>query len=394
MNLSTVKIKDALFAILLVLVTKPHVVSRLPELDLIWDITVVLCFIYFTIYLFSKHLAVKSDILLALFCLLYCVITFFYSPENILGSISSCIRVWLAFSCIRLFVKKEKKSTLRIIAVVFSIELYIEFFVSVSNLLFMFLGDPRFSLLGYDNYSIFAIAPMLVVLFSIDYLQHERYSANSILLFSLMFVEKLATLAVTSIVVLFLVAVALYLIKRKNRLKSFFNHKSGFIILVSLSLLIVVFHAQDIFSPLFELMGKDSTISGRTAIWDATLNSILSSPIWGHGRQSPESFLFITGLPLFERSWGHAHNGILELLFTVGCIGLVLYIAFLASVFASRKSSGADLSQVREILLVGVFAYALLMFTDSYFFLTPFYCLLGIYEALSSETSVLSCTTE
>lgn len=382
MNLLSLKIKHILFALLFLLITKPQIVTRFDYLDFIWDISNVICFVVFAVFLFTTKNAKRSDVYLALFCLMYCGVTYYYSPGNFLGALSSSIRVWLAFSCVKYCLMNESYQTIKAIVIVFSIELYLEFVVFAFNYYFVFLGDVRFSIFGYDNYSIFAIAPMLAVLFAIDAIFRKKYSANSILLFILMLTEKMMTWAITSLVVLALMAIALYSIRYKTRLQSVFNHKTGFALLCGLSALVILLHAQDLLSPFFEIFGKDSTISGRTTIWEAAFRSIGESPLFGHGRVEGDSFLEITGLPLYEKSWGHTHNGILEILFTTGIVGICLYIAFLISVFRSQNSTFSNFQTASKILLVGVFSYALLLFTDSYLFVTPFYSLLGMYEAL------------
>lgn len=374
------KIQTVLFCLFIVLITKPQMVTRFFIADLVWDVTVLALFIVALVVMVAQKKYKKADVFLGLFCLFYCGCTFFMASENTLGAISSCIRIWLGYSCVRMLLTENKTYTVHCIAVAFSIELYFEFFIFILSYFFNLFGDVRFTMLGYDNYAIFAIIPMLAVIFYDSFFRYRYFSVNPLLLFVLMFSEKLVTNAVTSIVVLVLFAIAIYCVRYKTRFQNCFNHKTGLTILLVLSVLIIVFHAQDLFVGIFELLGKDVTLSGRTTIWDGSLRAISDSIVFGHGRTTPGEFLQLAGLPLYESSWGHTHNGILELMYTVGLIGIALYFAFLAAVF-SKKGSKPALAQAKKILLAGVFAYAILMFTDSYFFLVPFYILLAVYNA-------------
>lgn len=376
----TIKLRTVLFCVLVAVLIKPDAVTWFPLIDLCWDFGVLGVFLVYTPYsLFKKRIA-KSDCILALFCILYCGCTFFTAQENTLGAISSCIRIWLGFSCIKYLIGSKDYCTVGAVAVVFSVGLYLDFMLFITNYAFGFLRDPRFSLFGYDNYAIFAIIPMLALVFFVSFIKHGFYSLNAVLLLVLMLVEKIMTGAATAIVVLGLLAVAFYFIKYRPTMKNLFNHKTGLAVLLSLSMLIIVFHAQELFASFFEMFGKDATLSGRTFIWDGALRAISDNVVFGHGRTTGEMFLVLAQLPLYEASWGHTHNGVLELLYSVGLVGTLFYFAFLISVFKGMQSDEKKYIWGKEILFAGVFAYAILMFTDSYIFLVPFYILLAIID--------------
>jgi exopolysaccharide production protein ExoQ len=84
------------------------------------------------------------------------------------------------------------------------------------------------------------------------------------------------------------------------------------------------------FADLVELTGKDPTLTGRTDLWDATLQRIADRPILGHGFE-----VFWTGWSgpsgelWLDVGWQtpHSHNGLLEAMLNLGLLGGLLLMA-------------------------------------------------------------------
>ena len=82
------------------------------------------------------------------------------------------------------------------------------------------------------------------------------------------------------------------------------------------------------------LLGRSSDLTGRTEIWSWVVSFINLRPIWGYGYSgfwsgaSPESVVI-------DRTMGtmimYSHNGYLEILLTLGMVGLVLTLSFLVT---------------------------------------------------------------
>jgi exopolysaccharide production protein ExoQ len=81
---------------------------------------------------------------------------------------------------------------------------------------------------------------------------------------------------------------------------------------------------------LLPLLGKDTSLTGRTRIWRAVWTAVQASPLVGHGvavwreyKRPP-----VTDV-VRELGWypAHAHNGLMELLFLLGAVGTALYVA-------------------------------------------------------------------
>ena len=81
------------------------------------------------------------------------------------------------------------------------------------------------------------------------------------------------------------------------------------------------------YEPLMRWIGKDPTMTGRTEIYAAVLQSILKHPVLGYGYAAfwflnPESVNI--GLQIGWAAIGYAENGILEMGLQVGLVGLAL----------------------------------------------------------------------
>ena len=85
---------------------------------------------------------------------------------------------------------------------------------------------------------------------------------------------------------------------------------------------------------ILEAFGRDSTLTGRTLIWSALVDSIAKRPLLGYGFYS-----FWQGLTgesasvIHATHWtfGYAHNGYIEIVLQVGLIGGILFLLTLMS---------------------------------------------------------------
>jgi exopolysaccharide production protein ExoQ len=105
------------------------------------------------------------------------------------------------------------------------------------------------------------------------------------------------------------------------------------------------------FAAFAPLLGRDSTLTGRTAIWHQVWVAIVQRPLCGYGFSAfwqgtsgaCWNVVVALGFVLF-----HAHNGFLEILLEVGAVGLLMVAASLlrGAVLAVRLMGGASLDAV------------------------------------------------
>jgi O-antigen ligase len=95
-------------------------------------------------------------------------------------------------------------------------------------------------------------------------------------------------------------------------------------VLAIIAIVFIAFYRQ-----LFELLGRDTTLTGRTQVWSALLTAIAHRPLLGYGFSS-----FWTGLRgesldlMIASGWvvPEAHNGYLELVLGLGPLGAILFV--------------------------------------------------------------------
>jgi O-antigen ligase len=143
--------------------------------------------------------------------------------------------------------------------------------------------------------------------------------------------------AVSALIVLFLyisAVLALYLFKRLEA--------KAFIVVAALTfaaVLLLVFVGAPFLPALFALFGRDTSLTGRTVVWNAVIHSILKRPLLGYG-----FYAFWLGLKgesaniIVATHWvfGYAHNGILEIFLQLGLVGVAVF--FLSFVQALRNA--------------------------------------------------------
>lgn len=105
------------------------------------------------------------------------------------------------------------------------------------------------------------------------------------------------------------------------------------------------------FAVLAPMLGRDATLTGRTAIWHQVWLAIVERPLCGYGFSAYWqgtsgacwNVVVALGFVLF-----HAHNGFLEILLEVGAVGLLVIAASLlrGAVLVARLMAGASLDVV------------------------------------------------
>lgn len=113
---------------------------------------------------------------------------------------------------------------------------------------------------------------------------------------------------------------------------------------------------------LFALIGKSTTFTGRTFIWQEYWALILQHPILGHGYgafvQSPTHWTILG-----------PHSGYIEILYTSGAVGALLILAIILMTLKNwwQLSQSADYVFDSFFIVAFLAAYLSLNFTENYF---------------------------
>lgn len=115
------------------------------------------------------------------------------------------------------------------------------------------------------------------------------------------------------------------------------------------------------YEALLGALGRNPTLTGRTAYWEQAWSSIAQRPVLGHGYgafwRGPEGpsadFIVVFG----EDSPAHAHNGLLDLWLVLGVVGVLLFVCLLVlNLFRALARLG------RERSPEGVFPFVFVLF--------------------------------
>jgi len=118
-------------------------------------------------------------------------------------------------------------------------------------------------------------------------------------------------------------------------------------------------------SSLLSSIGKDASLTGRTAIWSGAISAICKRPLLGYGYKA---FWRTNGTGeianlIAQQKWGipSAHNGLLEVAIGMGLVGGILLLAAFASSFANifrslRRGCNAEEQLCIELILVALLA--------------------------------------
>lgn len=113
---------------------------------------------------------------------------------------------------------------------------------------------------------------------------------------------------------------------------------------------------------LSRVLHRESTLSGRTAIWRIALSAFLQEPIWGVGKGQ--------GVALF--GFQTAHNRYMNTLYTGGMVGMILLIAILWQVHKKTKKTSEP---VNRLLILYFTVLMIIMQVETYQGI-PFYTML------------------
>ena len=307
-----------------------------------------LCMSLFFIRLYRNKIT-RTSLLLFL-----CILSLLLSTIIKGASFTSFLTTWGGFFCFYVgaetFIKEQP------LVFISALEIWL-YFVVIVNLITMVLypnGMPLDRLViinqdskytwfwGFKNTICNLLIPFLTFVFTNSYISGKRMLCKRNLIAMLLslitgLLSNSGTLGI--VIILFVIFVFLY---RFKIVRSVVNPKTMAVAGVVISVLIVFFNIQYLFSWLIVgVLGKDITLTQRTIIWMQAIADIRQSPLWGYGVQSSTTF----GLLRFSNSSNHCHNAILTLAYQGGILAVVTYGVFFFYSLYSNKSS-MDLKKV------------------------------------------------
>lgn len=241
-------------------------------------------------------------------------------------------------------------------------------------------------LLGYDNQNINFILPTMVLAL----LKNQYYKKCKIQVLVTYAVAWLTAIKIwsgmTLVVVSLMTIVAVFCLRRKAGFiqKHIFNGKVfNFFNLLIVDLLaniaLVIFRLQYYFDFIIEgVLHKNLTFTGRTYIWDRTIQFICEKPLFGYGKEESASRAIKYGVSSSSPIGLHAHNRLLETLYSGGIIMFASFV-FIMFYAAARLNRYRD-TIFAKILSMGIFIYLVGMLSEYYDYCMFFWGFLVIAE--------------
>jgi O-antigen ligase len=179
-----------------------------------------------------------------------------------------------------------------------------------------------------------------------------------------------------------------------NRVYSYKNRPINLKLTISsgivLQILLVVFRIQERFSAVISvLFGKDTTLSGRTGLWEQALLTIPSHLFWGQGNSSAAGLNGWLTMSFWnpitstlDDTYYVAHNQFLEILLNGGLVMLLFFL--LAIFFAIRNVRKITDNHIVNIIAGTFFAYLIVMITEVLYPYAPVWIYMIVVSCLNS----------
>lgn len=215
--------------------------------------------------------------------------------------------------------------------------------------------------LGYKNPQIRTILPIICFSIIRSYEEKDSIGLYQLFIFLLSLVTTILNKSATSLLVLVIFfALVLSFVVLKKRVPHFFslNKMCGIISIISIA--IVAFNIQYVFSYIIEnILERNLTFTSRTRIWPIAINRFLSNPIIGYGAITSNDFSGFFGRWIVS----HPHN---YLLYIVMSGGIILFLILLLGIRrASINLTEFKHEEIRLILLITIVCFAIMGIAES-----------------------------
>ena len=182
--------------------------------------------------------------------------------------------------------------------------------------------------LGFKNVMIRTILPALTINAIIAYHKYGRLNRWNYVYFFICFITIFLSHSSTSLLMIVIYGVCVMGIPLLRKIK-YFTLLVAFLIPLIITITIVIYNIQDQYTVFFEKeLGKDTTFTGRTFIWEYVILKIFQSPILGYGyHPSLEWNTIYSDFSNFTIS--HPHNFILYMLIQGGFVYFGMFVFLL-----------------------------------------------------------------
>lgn len=182
--------------------------------------------------------------------------------------------------------------------------------------------------LGHKNTQVKIMFPGIVYSVFYDEIKYKRVRFRSYVLTAIVLISSIICDSVTAIIGISILSIyfVLYPLKKiSNKVSSFITAKTILVGYVVVFIVLVILGNGAFLGPIVGWLGRNSTFTGRTMIWNQVARMILRKPILGYG--------YITSLEGYVSLWNYvpsgAHNLVLDVLLRGGLVLLGVLIVLL-----------------------------------------------------------------
>lgn len=280
----------------------------------------------------------------------------------------SLIEISLSFIYEIYFNKNLQYKIIKMINLIFSVYLVINIVTlyifpnGIINGLYFLGFRTRFT-----EYSFGCIILSTLLLFSKN-IKKRNYLFNLIISLSNIIIPKVST-AIIGLIVLLLFYIFLNFVNRKN----FINPSFILYFALFITIMIVFFRVQNIFSFLIvDILHKDITLTNRIFLWNNSFNLIFDKNIIvGHGMPDSGNFVPFYG---YGSLLYQAHCQLLQCLYESGLFGTILFYSLFNVVLNQIKK--LQNFKVRNFILASIFSILVMMITEVLGYYLPIYSIL------------------
>lgn len=245
------------------------------------------------------------------------------------------LSVLAAINCFR----KDRELTLFILSLVFSFTLLLSIFISVTNpAVGVHFVEGRWQGVAGNPNTLGAICIIAMwvntVLFYLTSSNIKRISVIIGGVFSV--VALIGARSMTSVLVTFIMVLGVYIlikIEYKSKITKIFIFISlSSMVIAALLIMYIIFPEKLTIDSALGSIGKDSTFTGRTAIWEVAFMLIKEKPILGFSFDSLLSAFNFLGYQITQ-----FHNGYLDYMTRGGAVGITWFVFLVIGAFMTIK---------------------------------------------------------
>ena len=328
---------------------KPYYITQFSGITQIYNIlqifvAVIMIFEFLKGEKLSKTIGI---IMIMEICLIFSSVL---SDLNIIDTVKNVIQTIILCILIENFSKKDISKLFLALKILLVFFLIIDFIFVIKYPLGIRIDLYNVWFFGAKNSQIAYILPALFVTYIYNFILHKTnrwFKIEYIVLVLISFYILYIVNSVTSIIVLLLFFILLFF--SHNKFYISISMKKISILYFILFLSIVVFQIQNYFSDFFiNILGKDVTFTGRTNIWNDTIQFIKNRLLLGYGLEP--SYLRV--IKLNDIAALNSHNMILEIIYNGGMLLFSIFLYFWNYLCKKVDSFSKENDQILKTILV------------------------------------------